>query len=268
MPICSLFEVWEGRMWSWKIAWCTWVLYRDFWFWVVSWRQPFWWKSWEKECVHSPWAIYSHNYSIIYRLKWVKFGRILACANWHSPRQSAGTAPVLLWLQRNGKSKALTSVCACGLCWQSCSKGWGMDQNPLFGRVGMGKQTLKHKIQAHQCEVLLVVLGVQPFSFLLLFLSNMLHKANKTELIYTHTQKMLRSKTSFYLRRLCSAEDTVSSSLCNSPTLCFSEHMKPCLYSCDTWGPSKIVSKLGKELKNHIISGPFYLIRISLAEVA
>lgn len=43
--------------------------------------------------------------------------------------------------------------------------------------------------------------------------------------------------------------------------------MKPRLYSCDTWGPSKIMSKLGKELKNHIISGPFYLIRISLAEV-
>lgn len=58
------------------------------------------------------------------------------------------------------------------------------DQSSLFGTVDIGKLAVKQKIQAHQCEVLLVFLGIQYF---ISFLSDLLYKANKPELIYTHT---------------------------------------------------------------------------------
>lgn len=74
--------------------------------------------------------------------------------------------------------------CVCGSAGRVALKAGEWDQSSLFGTVDSGKLAVKQKIQAHQCEVLLVFLGIQYF---ISFLNDLLYKANKPELIYTHT---------------------------------------------------------------------------------
>lgn len=96
---------------------------------------------------------------------WVKPGRFSAFASWHTPDKVLG---LLLWQQRRGRRKEQWfDFCAC--MWALLTQLFLRLESGPKPRFWQGwHRQIECKIQLHQCEILLVCLRVQPFSFLLL----------------------------------------------------------------------------------------------------